>query len=494
MFKKKLPLFILVGIIVFYVLIRIKPLQFQTVGYTYDQGRDFLKVAEMITTHKPTFIGPTTGINGLYHGAWWYYVLIIPFLLFKGSPIGFYYFNLIVQLGSLIVFSLFAKKYFGNRLAILMTLLISLSPYFAFTSLFVGNNIMVLPVMLGFLITNFQILEEKKIKNPLLIALLTGLFLGLIGEFELSFGLFLIPTYFLALFIFKKFRTFYSHLPNLGLFLLGLGFIFTPRMLFEIKNKFLQTKTLFSFFLKPKLYNPKPYIDVLKDQVILFKGYYEGLFPHPALTLIVSLLLIFIIVYFIKSKAKIYVQSLIFFSYLLGMLFLFSTFYKDNFWGNYYEGIQYIFVFIIAILLTTKMRMKLWNQYLLIGLLIFFGISQIITSWRTTPKFEGLAVQRAIVTYILDHEKNTQNYCVRIYTPPVIPHTYNYLFAYEKMKIKVSLPGSEWVDGTCWFIMEPDPFNFRLNDWKKINEPEKKAIVTSKKIQDVLVNHYEVIQ
>jgi len=497
MFKKKLPLFILIGILILYVLIRIKPLHFQTVGYTYDQGRDFLKVAEMVATHKPTFIGPTTGINGLYHGAWWYYVLIIPFLLFKGSPLGFYYFNFFIQIGLLTVVFFFLKKYFGNLIALLFGLVVALSPYFIFTSLFVGNNIMVLPVMLGFLIANFKIFEDKKIQKPLMLSLLTGLFLGLIGEFELSFGLFLIPTYFLALFIFKKLRTFYVKLPNLSFFLLGLGIAFTPRLLFEIKNKFLQTKTLLSFFFKPKLYNPKPYIDVIKDRVVLFKGYYEELFPNVFLALLFTVLLVILLIYLFKNKTRLYAKSLLFFTYLVGMLFFLSTLYKDNFWRNYYDGIQYIFLFIISIILLTATKISLWEKYgkkVLILLLIFIGLYQIILSWQSTPKYEGLAVQRAVVTYILSHEKNTDNYCVRTYTPPVIPYTYNYLFTYEKMKKNVALPGNEWVNGTCWFIMEPDPFKFRLNEWKKVNEPEKKAIVTSKKIQEILINHYEVTQ
>lgn len=497
MFKKILPHLVLGGILILYVLIRIKQLQFQTVGYTYDQGRDFLKVAEMVATRKPTFIGPTTGINGLYHGAWWYYVLLIPFLILRGSPIGFYYFNLFIQIVSLVVLYVFTKKYFGSLVAILSALIICLSPYFIFTSLFVGNNIMVLPVMLGFLIFNFKIFEDRKIQKPLILSLLTGLFLGLIGEFELSFGMFLIPTYFLALFIFKKLRVFYLTLSNLGFFLLGLGVAFTPRVLFEVKNKFLQTKTLFSFFFKPKLYNPKPYIDVIKDRVVLFKGYYEELFPKVFFTLLFTTLLIILLIYLFKNKTRIYAKPLLFFTYLVGMLFFLSTLYKDNFWRNYYDGIQYIFILIISIILLTTTKVRLWEKYgkkVFIILLIFMGLYQIIPSWQSTPKYEGLAVQRAVVTYILSHEKNTNNYCVRTYTPPVIPYTYNYLFTYERMKRNVALPGNEWVNGTCWFIMEPDPFKFRLNEWKKVNEPEKKAIVTSKKIQEILINHYEVIR
>ena len=147
------------------------------------------KSCRNVCDQKLTFIGPTTGINGLYHGAWWYYLLTIPFLLFKGSPIGFiiliFLFRLVLSLRCI-----FYQKYFGNLIAILLALIITLSPYFIFTSLFVGNNIMVLPVMVGFLIINFKLFEDRKIDRPLTMSLFAGLTLGLIGEFELSFGLF----------------------------------------------------------------------------------------------------------------------------------------------------------------------------------------------------------------------------------------------------------------------------------------------------------------
>ena len=91
--KKQLLLLFILPLILFY-LFRVGSILHQTVSYTYDQGRDFLKTAEIVLYKNPTFIGPTTGIMGIYHGAWWYYILAIAFILFNGSPIGFYWFNL----------------------------------------------------------------------------------------------------------------------------------------------------------------------------------------------------------------------------------------------------------------------------------------------------------------------------------------------------------------------------------------------------------------
>lgn len=495
--KKLVIVLFFVFVSALFIYIRIKPLHFQTVAYTYDQGRDFLKAAEMVMTRKPTFIGPTTGINGLYHGAWWYYVLAIPFILFKGSPIGFYYFNLAIQFGAFFVLFYFAKKYFGSLSAGIVSLLVALSPYFIYVSVFVGNNTMVPPILLGFLILNFMLLENKKINRPFMFAIGLGFLLGLVAEFELSFGLFLIPTYFIAQFLFKKLRTFYGSFHNLGFFLLGLGIAFIPRILFEIKNKFIQTATFFSFLFKPKLFNPKSYIETFRDRLELFRWFYEGIFPHSFFTIIFGVLITLFLIYLLVKRTGVYSRAQLFLFYLFGMLFFLSTLYKDFFWGNYFEGIQYILILLISIVFSTRIsryRLERYGKSFIIFLLLFFGLWQVVSSWKSTPRYEGLAVHRAVVSYIISHEKNINNYCVRIYTPPVFPHTYNYVFLYEKLKRDTPLPGTDWVNGTCWFIMEPDPFRYRLKEWKKIHEPEKKATITSKKIHDVLINHYEVIQ
>ena len=152
MAKKIIGAALFIFVIFLFCYFRLKPIYFQTVGYTYDQGRDFLKAAEIIRDRNITFIGPTTGIQGLFHGAWYYYLLVIPFLLFGGAPIGYYYFNFIVHLTSLLVFMFFLKKWFGSAISLLIGSIIAASPYFIFTSIFVGNNIFVIPLLVFFII------------------------------------------------------------------------------------------------------------------------------------------------------------------------------------------------------------------------------------------------------------------------------------------------------------------------------------------------------
>lgn len=475
-----------------FVFNRIPSLLSHYVAYTYDQGRDFIAGAHIIINHKIPFIGPTTGINGLFHGSWWYYLLTLPYLLFKGVPIGYYWFNFFIQFILIISLIMFLKKEFGVLVAVIFGLLISISPYFIFMSLFVGNNSMVLPSLLLFLICNYYLFKEST--TPPLLLIIAGLSLAFVGEFELSFGIFLIPLYFSAVIIFRSLRTIILHKKGLY-FLLGLVIGFTPRILFELKNSFTQTRVLLSFFLHPKLYNnPSPYFNRVSERWILFKGYYFEMFSERYFACIFLISIIFItvitVISVIKHKTKI--QPVVFFyTYLLGGLFFLSTLYKDFFWKNYYEGIHYIFLFVFISL----MGQFVYKQYtvlkraILLSLALGLGILGCVSFFGAynKPPFDGLQVQETVANYILKNQNQTQEYCLRVYTPSVIPHTYNYLFLINKMK-----PNSEWINGTCWFIVEADSYKKRRDDWLVIHEPKDKHTVVIKKIKDVEIRHYKI--
>lgn len=476
-----------------YIYLRIPSLLAHYVAYTYDQGRDFIAGANIVLLHKIPFIGPTTGINGLFHGSWWYYLLTVPYILFRGAPIGYYWFNFFIQFILFIALILFLKKEYGSLVSLLFGLVIVSAPYFNFISLFVGNNVMVLPSLLGFLICNYYLFKQKTPSQLLFIT--TGLSLSLVGEFELSFGIFLIPLYFVAIIFFRILRKAFFQKNGLY-FLLGLSMGFMPRILFELKNSFTQTKVLLSFLFHPKLYNnPAPYLNRVSERWILFKEYYSGIFSEQffGYIFLISIIIIAVItgISVIKNKTK-FQSILVFYLYLLGGLFFLSTLYKDFFWKNYYEGIQYIFLFIFISIAGQFVlrRYIVVKRALLLSLFIGLGLLcalQVVNTQQTKPPFDGLQVQEAVINHILKNQNQNEEYCLRIYTPPVIPHTYNYLLLVNNMK-----PNSEWVNDSCWFIVEADSYKKRRDDWLAIHEPKDVHTVHIKKIKDVEIRYYKV--
>jgi len=465
--------------------IRTPSLFSHSVAYTYDQGRDFLKTAEMIESKKPTFIGPTTGINGLNHGPWWYYVLVIPYLLTGGHTIGFYWFNFILHLLSLfILIYLFSR--WNTILALLIGAIVVFAPYFIGASLFVGNNIMVLPTLLLFLYCVSLLFERKK--GKLALYFMTGLLLGLVSEFELSFGFFIIPVFAISFAIFKELKLHIQKGKSAILMFAGFFIAFVPRILFELKNGFIQTKVLFSFILEPKLHNPKAFIDVFVDRLTLFYGYWSSIFPHTIWMVVFSVLLIagFVSLFVKKKKLNSYLSFMVYF--VVG-LFTISLVYKDNFWGNYYEGIQYAMVIILGLSLIHLWMSHFFRKVLIVILCVFVSINTAQLFLRELQSnLDGLAKHEVIVSSIISKTEN-RPFCLRIYTPPIHPYTYSYL-----LKQKGINPSSEWVNGTCWFIVEADSFAKRRQDWLDTHMPKDKHTKKVIHVKDVEIQYYEVQQ
>ena len=67
----------------FFKIIEVKGYNFP---FTMDQGRDMTDIRQMVVTHKPRLVGPTTSINGVLLGPFWYYFNLIPFVLSGGNP------------------------------------------------------------------------------------------------------------------------------------------------------------------------------------------------------------------------------------------------------------------------------------------------------------------------------------------------------------------------------------------------------------------------
>lgn len=121
--KKNLPWIIPLGLIfAFGLYFRIYRLN-DLLGFYYDSARDALVVYEIIRNGKFTLIGPTTGIEGIFLGPFYYYLLAPGYLLGNGNPATAA--TLIATLNALAIFPIFftGKKLF-NPLAGLIAALI----------------------------------------------------------------------------------------------------------------------------------------------------------------------------------------------------------------------------------------------------------------------------------------------------------------------------------------------------------------------------------
>jgi len=476
----KICIFVIAFLLLCYF--RTKIIYYQTVAYTFDQGRDFLKTAEIIQAKRLTFIGPTTGITGLFHGAWWYYALFFPYLLFKGAPQGFYYGVLALHVISLLLFTLFMNRKIGFLPSLLFLLIVSVSPYFIRISIFAANNTLTPIAILCFIYSLYQFFLKKKDVYLFLI----GMSLGFVLETELSFGIFLIPSFLLASVFFKDFRAVIKKVKSVLVFFLGLTMASVPRIFFEIKNHFLQTKTLIQFLHNPTSTNPQSFYGAMIDRLRFFQSYFLGIFYDYSkivsyFFLITALISIFFFFKKYKNEEK---RTVLFLTLLSVFIFALSLTSRNNFfWENYLEGLEYIFLFTIVLTVSILQKTKKTSFlfYTLTLVFVFFNFIQLKTVLmdKKEPPSIGLRADRETVKYLYAENGNNP-FCLRIYTPPVIPYTYEYLFSYYS-SIGYTKPNEGFINHTCWYIFDKESYQFRVEKWRKENIPGN-AILKKKTI------------
>src|SRR5579872_3052982 len=66
--------------------------------FTPDQARDLLLAKGIVINHKPILIGARSGIEGVFHGPLWIYMISMPFALFHGNPHLISYFFIFISM------------------------------------------------------------------------------------------------------------------------------------------------------------------------------------------------------------------------------------------------------------------------------------------------------------------------------------------------------------------------------------------------------------
>ena len=66
--------------------LRVEPALFDAVHFGYDQGVDISYVRSLVVEHKLSLIGRFTGLEGVFMGPLWTWILAVPYVISGGSP------------------------------------------------------------------------------------------------------------------------------------------------------------------------------------------------------------------------------------------------------------------------------------------------------------------------------------------------------------------------------------------------------------------------
>ncbi|MCX6724843.1 MAG: glycosyltransferase family 39 protein, partial [Candidatus Shapirobacteria bacterium] len=209
-------------------------------GFYYDQGRDALKVNEILTFKDFPAIGPTTGIAGLFLGPLWYYLLVPFYFLGKGNPAVAASFIAFFDVGTVFLLYWFGREFYDRKIGLLGAFFWGFSYYLIRSARWFSNPspLPFFTILLLYGLVKFFLKKEDKYLILISICLAVSL------QLEMASAVFFIPSIALMCLIFRpKIKNKKSLFWAVGIFIAFL----IPQILFEIKNKFLMTRNFFSF-------------------------------------------------------------------------------------------------------------------------------------------------------------------------------------------------------------------------------------------------------
>ena len=406
-------------------------------GFWFDQGRDALVIWDLIHKGKIFLIGPTTGIEGIFLGPFYYYFIAPAYAIGWGHPAAAAIFLSLVNVLAIYLVYLFGKKYFNRTTGLLAAVLISFSTRFMQDHRWLSNPT---PLPL-FAILALHALMQKR-------WWLLGLSVGLSLQLEAASAVFFIPA--LLIILWGKFN------KKMLVGLLFFGLTLTPQLIFNFRHQNILFNAFKTFLVSQRSFQPQP-ISFLSTRL---KFYYDTFTPRyfrtppTALLFSVATLATFFLVW--KKIPGKPLKALLVWWFTPMVILLFYHGNKGYVWDYYFTG-----VFPALTLLISAIWVKAGPKAAVIFLTIFLYQNISATSAflrQPQPAYIALTPQIQAVDWIYSQAAG-KPFNTDAYVPPVIPYSYDYLFLWKgKTEIKL-VPD-------LYTIQEPDPGHPKLlNAW-----------------------------
>jgi len=420
-------------------------------GFYYDQGRDALVIWDLWHSFKPFLIGPITGLKGIFLGPF-YYFLIAPFYLIgRGNPaFPAVFLSFTTVLAVFMLYILGTKMH--SRVAGLIAAFIGAFSYNIFTlSRWLSNPTPMLflsTLLFWFLweIVNTTQSSEARTQNLKtqntkyvihntnpwwwVLAVLT---IGISLHFESASAVFYMPMFAVfAIWQRKKLPPLKYILISGALFLVTLG----PQILFNIRHDNILFKNFTDLLFGEKAFRGVTKF-ILEERLKYFWGVYSGkifLGTGYIVTAFATISAAMLFGYFSKFKNQIILFAIFFLTPVVGY-----TLFQGNY-GNIYDyyTIGYFMPLILFFAIGMGELAKHWGGFLIIALYFYHfanlnlvPIKNYLTATVATRPI-AMEDQLQAVNWVYDDAaKFGREFNVDVYVPPVIPHSYEYLFLWQ---------------------------------------------------------------
>ena len=425
--------------------------------FGFDIGRDLLVARNIIENHKLTLIGAeigsgSAGINGIFQGPGYYYLLAIPYVLFGGDPYGVILLMFLFGVATLVAVYWTVRRIFDQKTAVIALFLTAISPLIVSQSRFIWA-----PHPASLLLVLFLFFVYMIPKRPRLYAPLAVFAAGLTYHFEFAMTIPIVLALFIGLpFVFrvKDLRTYLYSLVSVTV-------AFLPLIAFEIRHGWMAVRSILDYsvpqgpvgrdvWLLRISDHMGPYIANAKNSFPIEHGF----MPDWSFTALTGGLLI----------ALFFLSRRVFFRFLLLLLltsYVILLFLNNIIWDYYLIHAHFIYMYVFAYSLINSYRRK----RVVFAMLSIFLLSMIASSvWRMKINYtydfydlggvEKISGKQTAIDYVYQ-DAGGQPFSAFTFMAPIYTYPYDYLFAtYGKKKYGYA-PGSE-KKGLVYLIIEPD--------------------------------------
>ncbi len=353
-------------------------------AFTYDQSRDMLDIRALGEFKDLTVLGPTTSINGLRLGPFYYYANLPAYWIGNGNPQALVNWNILLFLFSGgFVFWYFRKR--NITLGFLVGGLFLMAPQMFNLTRYFWNANMATYLSIYFFVALWNFLEKKDNKSIFWL----GLTAAVMTQFEAAFGIVCLGFSVLIIILNKKITSWKS-------FFGGVVPWFIPQILLEVKNKFQMSKLLIGIFTGGNnvLGDKMSFVEVITSHIKVIRGFFEGQFIAPYGLGLVVLILAIVLILINKKYRKI---GIYFLSFLIFAFVFYMTIYHHELKVWYLESLRIWYCFVFGIGLVNIKKFKKYIA-LIVGILLIRNI------WLTTVDQWSFTNQQ-----ISDDPKNLNN-------------------------------------------------------------------------------------
>ena len=440
-----LILFLILGFSAFFRLYKLD----QLLGFWYDQGRDALVIWDLIHYGKFFLIGPVTGIESIFLGPFYYYLIAPFYWIGKGSPVTAASFLSLLTVLAIFLIYLLGKQIYNRKVGLMAAFLYGFSYQQVVFARWLAN-----PNPLPFFTMIALVLLYKFITSyDSLFIVLYSFVIGLCLQLEAASAIFFLPSTLIILFWQRK------HLKVKWLFLSFLAFFVTliPQIYFDFRHEGVLRNAFKKFLLEEKSFRLS-FLQTVHLRLLTYYDVFVGKLLTSGGGSKLFVLALFSATLFFFSK-KLFNQGGKMLAIWLFVPLLGYFFYQGNHgyvWDYYFTGVVPAFFILFSAGICYLFEKNLIGKVLVSFFMILFLSSNLKSTVNYLKTGIGitLGAQKKAIDWIYQKAQD-QPFNADFYVPPQIYYSYSYLMKWYGKQKYGREPATKQVS-ELYTLYEPD--------------------------------------